>query len=101
MQSTKQPDNCLMLQDKTIVVARNFVVSNDVKMVVGNRYLQKADIYKYPLPSSILNEYHVRCLSPELEIFKLDDVYCKCVALPATFPIRDSDYYVSPLIHTR
>ena len=96
--TTKQPDNCIMLRGRTIVIAKNFISSNGSKFIAGNKFLDKRDIFQYPMTSSIIHEFLARILSIEIECWSFDELYCKCVQLTASFPTSEIDFIVFPLL---
>ncbi len=82
-------DNCVMLQDKSVVIVKNFVKVNGVKLVMGQKYLTQQNFYMYPIPSSSILEYVVSNLSP-LQAWDVNDIVYKCVKLPVSYNNRTS-----------
>lgn len=108
--STKIPQNCVMLYDKTIVLIQNFVSLHGRKFIIGHPFLQKDALFHYPLSSFSLDELIVSHLSFDYFSWPIESILCKMFIIPmpetfdqyemevdAVFDEHDSLFYVSPL----
>lgn len=93
--TTKEPDNCCSLIDGTIVVIRNYVVSNRKAFIIGHKYKSLIDFYSEPCKSSKFGIYLVNDLG-NLQIWNLEQIAYKCLKLK-----YKDQYVVFPLLHTQ
>lgn len=97
--NTTKSENCVFLDDSNdVFVIENFAKHHEQIFLIGRRYLKREDMYTYPLPSSMINEYLVSNLSTNLEAFPLTSVKCKAFRIPVTIP-SNGNYFVGPLVN--
>lgn len=95
-----EADNCVFLSGSNYVFKiENFVKFENNITVIGRTYLKKGDMFTYPLPSSLLNEFVVSDLSPTLQSVPLERVKGKAFRIPLTIPACDDKYFVCPLVN--
>lgn len=49
--SSKAPDNCLFMNDLTVVCIKNIIRCLNGDFIVGRRFQRKNELFSYPLPS--------------------------------------------------
>lgn len=92
-------ENCVLLADTNdVFVIENFAKLHEQIYLIGRRYLKRENMYDYPLPSSMINEYLVSNLSTTLESFPLTAISCKAFRIPTTIP-SNGNYFVCPLVN--
>lgn len=79
--STSSPNNCCMLHDGSIVLAKNFLLSPQTskKYVVCEVFNEAIDFYSAPCPSSLLGIYKVDELSLTTQTRDVSDIKQKMV----------------------
>lgn len=94
-------ENCVFLSGcNNVLKIENFIKFEKRIYLVGRKFLKKEDMFKYPLPSSLINEFVVSDLSPTLECFPLQSVNCKAFRIPLSIEC-DEKYFVCPLVNHR
>jgi len=80
--SVDHPDNCIFLNDLSVVVIENFVELLDgSKHIVGRKFGIQTDLYTYPVVSSYIEIFKVK--DPRsLCCWSVAEIYCKAVLLP-------------------
>lgn len=90
-------DSCAFLDDGSIIVIENFAVEKGNEWVIGREYINKEDLYSYPIKSSKLEIFSVQELS-ELRCWPLEKIKKKGLKLPLDTSDEDSfKYAVFPL----
>lgn len=87
---TKVPDNCVILNDMSVFIVKNFVQDRDGQVfVIGSKYSTYNDLFIYPAPSRIVGEVVVteNDLSTCLLAFPLSFIKFQA----AKIPINSSD----------
>jgi hypothetical protein len=93
----EEPDNCIFLNDLSVVIIRNFVETDrNQRLVIGQKFLVQENHFDYPVPSSDIYEFKVSTLS-EIQAWNISDVMCKAVKLPSSFP-HGLEFVVFPLL---
>ena len=98
--SCKKPDNCVYLNDKSVVLVENFLKNFDQVFIVGRQFALYDDLYVTPLKSSQLGINVVKQLG-SLNAWAISEIRCKGFIVPSFIP-RDSgddcdSFVVSPL----
>lgn len=77
--STSHPENCIYLNDLSVVVIENFVELLDgCKKIVGRKFNTKIELYTYPVVSSYIEIFKVK--DPlSLDCWHMNEIYCKAV----------------------
>ncbi|KAK3920782.1 MICOS complex subunit MIC60 [Frankliniella fusca] len=76
-------DSCFRTTDGEIVVLQSITLDHEGAVhLAGKVFLQKADFFQYPLPSSQLGIFSVSNLSNDLRLFSVADVAAKCWLMP-------------------
>ena len=93
--SSCSPDSCVYLKDFSIVKIENILEIDQQAFIVGRKFVNKQDLYTYPLKSSHLHIFLVNGLS-RLNIWPLELFLYKANLLPIS---RSVDKFASfPLI---
>ena len=101
--TTSTPDNCVYLNDLTIVQICNFVKHGETNVIIGRRYERKFDFYGPPVcstPSSYIYEFKVfqSDLSTRLYAWDIHEIKCKADRLPEPYPNTTYSFVVFPLL---
>ncbi len=91
-----KPNNCVYLNDQSIVIIENFVKRNNAQLfIVGRKFENVSDLYPFPINSSQLGIYVVIQLG-NLDVWALSDINCKGFIIPSF--ISPDSFVVSPLL---
>ena len=95
---TAKPNNCVYLNDQSIVIIENFVKRNGQILIIGRKFEIVDNLYTSPLNSSQLGIHVVKQLG-NLDVWARSEIKCKGFIIPS-FVSPDS-FVVSPLLeHT-
>jgi hypothetical protein len=92
--STSRGNYCFLINDEVGIIRNIVLKDNTEKFFVYEQFLNVADFFKLPFPSSDLRIKRVADLSGILCVADIRDIICKCVF----FPIYDG-FVCIPLIH--
>lgn len=92
----KRPDNCCSLNDGSIVIIENCIITNNMKFVVGRKFQDFSDFYTKPCLSSDLNIYTVELedLGP-LQSWNVKEINSKYILLN----LENQPFIAMPLVH--
>lgn len=88
-------DNCVLLENETVMYVSNLILSGSKLMFVGRKFKLKTNFYTQPCSSSILNIFFVSKLSSNYATFPVSYIKEKGILLP----YQDGFVYIS-LIHS-
>ena len=91
--TTRQPNNCCMLDDKTIIQIHHIGTKNDEIIVIVQKFLRSRGIDNYHCDSSLMGICKVEGLS-DLEIIPARNITKKCCLF-----VRNEVNYTVPLLH--
>lgn len=92
---TTAPDNICCLADGTIIIVKNFILSNEGTFVIGNKYHSLTDFYSEPCESSKLGIYIVDRIGG-LQKWDIKQIVYKCLKLKLK-----NQSVVFPLLHSK
>ena len=100
--SCKAPDNCVFLNDLTILCIENIIRCANGDFIIGKRFQIKNDLFSYPLPSSSYEIFAVSNKSQAIEAWGVGEIKCKAVLLPTfvgnTARVSEGTWAVFPLL---
>lgn len=76
-------DSCVLTASGSVVVVENIVESDSDVYLIGRKFLNQSDYFKYPFQSSLLNIFQVSELGP-LEKWNIVNIKQKVVFYPLT-----------------
>lgn len=82
--TTRAPNNCVFINDGTIVFIVNFVQNDDSVQIVGHRFLQPISLLSPPFDANdMLETYRVtiNLISPII-LCPIENVQCKAYVIP-------------------
>lgn len=92
----REPDNCCCLKNGDVIIVKQFVLSNEKFLIVGNRYLAMRNFYTNPCDSSDFGIFVVSdCNLGPLETINLTEVLFKYVKLK----LSNLDSVIFPILH--
>lgn len=101
--STKRKDSCVITEKENVFIIENIVQTSDKSVyLIGKKYTDKRDFFKYPCHSSELNIYRVKKLKTSYEAFCMTSVRMKAVLLPykndfVCMPMRQTETWKDDL----
>lgn len=97
IRTDKLSDNCCGLADGNIIEVKNIAYSIELnkKVIIGNEFCHRKDLYDVPCPSSLIGVFIVDNLS-NLKMWPVENIRTKYVKLPLT---EDNKFAVFPLLH--
>lgn len=80
--SINNRDDTIMLNDSSIGIIKNIIVSKDTTFIYVQKFSQRKDFYdgKFPLDSNSI--FLCSCLSDNLSAIFVEDIVAKCFRLP-------------------
>ena len=95
----RHPNNCCRLNDGSIIILENIIVSENEQKIIGRKFLQLLDFYDNPCNSSELGIFETprnnnNNLGPR-QIFNVAEIACKCVKLETADNVK-----IFPLLHS-
>lgn len=96
--STKEPDNCVTLNNGKVVVISKKTVENDEIIFTGKHFLHFKNFFEKPLQSEVLgiHEIQLNDFSEGFTVFKEQDIKWKNMIFP-TF--EDETAVIIPILH--
>lgn len=92
--TTKSPDNCCYLKDRSVFCIRYIGFKNKAPVVLGNRYNELCPIATYPCNSQDMNIHVSNGQTQDLEVVPITQIDVK--GFKAFF---NGIYYILPLLH--
>ena len=92
----RHPNNCCRLNDGSIIIIENIIVSENGHKVIDRKFLQLIDFYDNPCNSSELGIFQTPSnnLGPR-QIFNVAEIVYKCVKLETADTVK-----IFPLLHS-
>lgn len=98
-----QPDNCVYLNDMSVLLIENFVKRNQQMLIIARKFELYEDLYTMrsgvnsSVKSSQLGIHVVKQLS-NLCTWDISEIYCKGFIVPSFIPPDGDSFVVSPLL---
>ncbi|XP_076666305.1 uncharacterized protein LOC143367920 [Andrena cerasifolii] len=93
----RHPNNCCRLNDGSIIIIENIIVSENEQKIIGRKFLQLLDFYDNPCNSTELGIFQTPSnnnLGPR-QIFNVAEIAYKCVKLETSDNVQ-----IFPLLHS-
>ena len=88
-------DSYCLTKDKSVVQIQNLLVENNELYILGLKFVEKMDFFKYPFRSSNIDMYLLKKLGTEYCKIPLVHIVSKCILLP----FRDNYFVSIPILH--
>ncbi|XP_046395285.1 uncharacterized protein LOC124162718 [Ischnura elegans] len=96
--TTKSPDNCVVMDDGSVVIVDHIATGNIGIVVVGRKFKSMASFYDSPINSNEVGIFKASDLSLEM-LWPLNSIRHKGMCVPNVTLESSESYYVAVMLH--